>query len=165
MKALVVDGYNIIHKIPHLKSIIDKGDLLNARTKITHLAEEYARKRGGIAKCIVVFDGRDAYRNSGFTSPKNQLFSKTGKGDEEIINTVKRLSKDYKVEVVTSDNFVINNSRVYKAGIISVGEFMRFTGKENTKQCSQDTLSEKSILKINKELIKEWGLSDGYFSV
>ena len=165
MKALVVDGYNAIYKIPYLKSIIDLGDLLKARTEITHLAEEYKRRRGGIAKCIVVFDGKDAYRNSGFNLQKNQLFSKTGEGDKEIINTVKRLSKEYKVEVVTDDNFIINNSRVYKAGIISVADFMRFINKKSTKKRCQDKISQESISKINEELIKEWGLTGGYFSV
>jgi predicted RNA-binding protein with PIN domain len=164
MKALVIDGYNAIHKIPYLKNIIDNENLFKARTEITSLAEEYKRKRGGIAKCIVVFDGKDTYKNSGFCSPKNQLFSKTGMGDEEVINTVKLLSKKYQVEVVTDDNFIINNSRVYKATILSVSEFMRFLHKNKSiEKHTPSKISQKDISKINNELIKEWGLEEDYF--
>ena len=159
MKALIVDGYNAIFKIPSLKKLMDKS-LLEARSEITRLAKEYKRKSGGIDKVYVVFDGKDRYRNNTFPAPKNQVFSRTGQGDFEIIRHVKELSQKYHVEVVTDDNYISNNSRAHKATIVNVSEFESFTKKKKrlNKDSEAKNIDPVTRFKINEELSKHWGI-------
>ncbi len=85
MKALVVDGYNAIYKIPQIKRLMDR-ELSEARKAITELARDYKRRSGGIGKVCVVFDGKDEFRDKDFVAKsEEQVFSKSGCGDREII--------------------------------------------------------------------------------
>jgi predicted RNA-binding protein with PIN domain len=124
MKALVVDGYNAIYKIPRLRAMLDRS-LSEAREALTRIGLDYKRKTGGIAEVVVVFDGQDAHRGpgTGAHSP-HQVFSGTGGGDRKIIETVRRLSCRYHVIVASDDNFVRNNSRVYNATPVTIAEFL-----------------------------------------
>jgi len=159
MKALVVDGYNAIHKIPHLKKVMDKS-LKDARGGVTKMAFEYRKKQGGIDKIYVVFDGKDVHSGKGYSQTSHQIFSKTDKGDEEVIRTVKRLKNNYHVLVVTDDNFIRNNSCAHKATVISVSEFIDTINKKHKKSPSEKRrhISLKLQEKINEELMEAWGL-------
>ena len=128
MKALVVDGYNAIHKIKYLQPFLDES-LYAAREALTELAMEYRRKVGGIAEVCVVFDGKDAYRGMSLSAPAHQIFSKTGEGDHAIIQMVQKLSSRYHVIVASDDNFVRNNSRAHKASPITISEFFAVARK------------------------------------
>ena len=160
MKALVVDGYNAIHKIPYLRAMADREELLKARSEITALAFKYKRKRGGIDKICVVFDGNDMYRNAAFKTPENQAFSKTGYGDQKVISTVAKFSEKYHVEVVSDDNYIINNSRAYKATIVKISDFFNFINKKSQSKINEDKVLPKNISKINSELKKAWNLEN-----
>lgn len=129
MKALVVDGYNAIHKIRCLESLLDES-LHEAREALTELALDYKRKTGGIAEVYVVFDGKDEYRGLSLSAPHHQVFSKTGEGDRAIIRMVEKLSGRYHVIVASDDNFVRNNSRAHRATTISISEFFAGTRKK-----------------------------------
>ncbi|MFH1593203.1 MAG: NYN domain-containing protein [Candidatus Omnitrophota bacterium] len=160
MKALVVDGYNAIHKIPHLRTLMDKS-LLEARDRVTRLSLEYQRRVGGIDKIRVVFDGKDIYRDKEPLASDAQVFSKTGEGDDEILRQVRILSEKYHVLVVTDDNFVRNNSRAHKASVISVSRFIEQLDKKEKKRAREmpaGKVSPESALKINEELKRHWGL-------
>jgi predicted RNA-binding protein with PIN domain len=159
MKALIVDGYNAIHKIPRLRGIMDK-NLLKARQEITRLALEYKRKRGGVDKVYVVFDGRDIYETMSFNRG-NQVFSKTGKGDETIVRLINRLSGDYRVEVVSDDNYVRNNARAHKARVMGVSEFASLIKKRERNvagEVSEERITPRNTSKINKELRAYWNI-------
>ena len=161
MKALVVDGYNAIYKIPRLVKLMET-DLRGARREITELAKVYQKKRGGVDRVYVVFDGSDAYRTGEFPAPEHQVFSRTGKGDEKIIDLVSRLSRNYHVEVVTDDNFVANNSRAHRASVLTVSEFISVvrerSGKRFTEENSPQKLSPQKATAIDEELKKHWNI-------
>jgi len=143
MNALIVDGYNAIYKITELQTLLDKS-LLEARREVTRLAKDYQRKTGGIAEVYVVFDGKDDYRGSPHPPLANQIFSKTGEGDEAIIKTVEKLSGRYHCIVASDDNFVRNNARAYRATVISIAEFSAGAKKKKTAKRS-DASDEKRI--------------------
>jgi Predicted RNA-binding protein containing a PIN domain len=124
MKALIVDGYNAIHKIPEIDDLLDES-LEEARSAITDLAREYQRRHGGIAEVHVVFDGRDEYRGLSFNKP-NQVFSGTGEGDSRIIRLAQDKSERFHVIVVSDDNRVGNSCRAAGATVISVKKFYEF---------------------------------------
>ena len=144
MKALIVDGYNAIHKIKHLESLLDDS-LYEARQALTQLAINYQEKSGGIAEVYVVFDGRDAYRDLSISAPPHQVFSKTGEGDKAIIRLVRKLSSRYDVIVASDDNFVRNNSRAHGAGIITIREFFAVIRKRKGSKAKGDMGEDKVI--------------------
>lgn len=158
MKALVIDGYNAIHKIPYLKKLMDK-DLAGARSEITRLAREYQRREGGIDKVCVVFDGQNKYRDISITSHSDQVFSRTGEGDREVVRMVSKLSKDYKVEVVSDDNYIRNNARAHNAHVIGLAKFVSKIFKENKKdpkKAHTHKITPDEAREINAELKKYW---------
>ena len=55
MRVLIVDGYNVIHAWPELKSALDSAGLEESRRLLTALLAEYAAVRG--VRVTVVFDG------------------------------------------------------------------------------------------------------------
>lgn len=124
MKALIVDGYNAIHKIPEIDNLLDES-LEDARAAITDLAREYQRRQGGVAEVHVVFDGRDEYRGLSFNKP-DQVFSGTGEGDRSIIRLAQEKSGKFHVIVVSDDNRVGNSCRAAGATVISVKKFYEF---------------------------------------
>jgi predicted RNA-binding protein with PIN domain len=162
MRALVIDGYNAICKIPGLRKIMDK-DLSGARSSITFMAEEYKRTCGGIARTVVVFDGRDEYMGLNGSGRGVQRFSRTGQGDDEIIAVVKKLSLSYDVSVVSDDNYIRNNARAHGAAIIPVSGFTAYLSKKNKKFKPQPykekhagKVSASQARAINEELKKIW---------
>ncbi len=160
MKALVVDGYNVIHKIRHLEAALDRS-LYEAREAVTKLAVEYQRKIGGIKEVHVVFDGKNDYRDLNLNIPPNQVFSKSGDGDRAIIRMVQRLSGRYHVMVVSDDNFVKNNSRAYNASTISISEFTVAIKKNNAPKRndagSDKEIDPKTAQEITEQLRKQFG--------
>ena len=117
MKILVVDGYNVINKIGDLLEIADR-NLKDARDAVTKLANEYKKRDGGISEVYVVFDGQNQYRDLDIPHPKEHIFSDTGEGDRKIIETIKNMSDKGTVVVVSDDNYVRNNARVYSASLM-----------------------------------------------
>jgi len=143
MKALIVDGYNAIHKIPEIDDLLDES-LAAARNAITDMARSYQRRDGGIAEVHVVFDGKDEYRGLSFNpsaplginpeqsrrvNKPNQVFSSTGQGDRSIIRLAQDKSSKFHVIVVSDDNRVGNSCRAAGATVIGVRKFHAFADK------------------------------------
>ncbi len=154
MKALVVDGYNAIHKIKHLQSMLDES-LYAARKALTQVAMDYQRKVGGIAEVHVVFDGKDAYRGQSLSAPAHQVFSKTDDGDRTIIRIVRKLSSRYHVVVASDDNFVRNNSRAHNASTITISEFVAAIRKKSARTKLNISEEKKIDPKVAQEITKQ----------
>lgn len=129
MKVLIVDGYNAIHKIPEIDSLLDSS-LEEARSAITDLAKEYQRKVGGVSEVYVVFDGRDEYRGLSFNKP-GQVFSATGQGDRKVVKMAQDKSDKFHVIVASDDNYVGNSSRAAGATVISISELYSVARRKN----------------------------------
>ncbi|MDD5439581.1 MAG: NYN domain-containing protein [Candidatus Omnitrophica bacterium] len=169
MKALVVDGYNAACKIPYVRALMDK-DLKAARDGVSRLAEDYSRRKGGFARVMVVFDGRNEYRHPFDHCDRKKRFSRTGEGDAEVISAVRSLSKKYNVEVVSDDNFVRNNARAYNARPVSVREFAGASGSGGGDRSARKTLpsgaaktqpdkiTTQAAKAINDELKRYWNI-------
>ena len=152
--TLVVDGYNAINAIPEVQKKL-KTSLKSARSTILAISKEYARSSGYITDVRVVFDGSDKNRRKEARMPhgKNLVFSGTGKGDEKIIETVKKCAQKGKVVLASNDNYVRNNARAYNAKIISSEELT--STKKRVKSSSKS--SEKKIDKsLQDEITREY---------
>jgi len=124
MKILVVDGYNVIHRIQYLADLSDV-NLQEARQAVTDLAHMFKRKTGGIKEVYVVFDGKTEYRYAGFSAREDQVFSDTGEGDKKIVEVIERHSDSGTVMVVSDDNYVRNSARAHSASLMRPQDLMK----------------------------------------
>src|SRR5512137_39020 len=54
-RILLVDGYNVINRLPELKGSLDLG-LQNARNQLALRISRWSREHPGV-ECVIVFDG------------------------------------------------------------------------------------------------------------
>ncbi len=139
-----------------------ESNLLSARTAIITITKEYVRSSGYITDFCVVFDGLDKYRSQdrlSMSGRTRQVFSRTGKGDEKIISTVRQFSGAGKVIVASNDNFVKNMSRGYGAAVIDVRELAGKKKKEKrAKRVTKKRISGDVKARITREYGEELGL-------
>jgi predicted RNA-binding protein with PIN domain len=161
MAILIADGYNVIHALPSMREALEKG-LENARKAVVKLCSDYARRRGFIKTVKVVFDGRDEYRDIDPISSHSgtQVFSRTGKGDDKVIEMVKVYCGKSRIIVVSNDNYVRNNSRVYGAEILDVKELLNAKKRPASQKIrgEKKTLSSSVCDKITREYREKLGL-------
>jgi len=183
-KILLVDGYNVINRIPELKLSLD-GGLENARLKLALLMSAWNHNHP-MTECIIVFDG-----DIQFAGGRDQrlagircIFSRTSHGaDAEIIRFVKgrafaaevppgkpgasaavRDSQEKKLDitVVSDDNNVGNNCRVHGASVQPASYIMTKKtrrSKGGTKSSADGKgIDRKTAAEIDKELRKKFGL-------
>ena len=163
--TLVVDGYNAINALPETRKYLMKGELELARKQIVAICKEYVRASGYIKDVCVVFDGDDKYRDmEDMNVPPGgaeQVFSKTGDGDDQIIRTVKRYSSFSRVIVASNDNYVRNMSRGYGASLLDVKDLIsRIPTKTVPKKEKGKNISRKLQNSITEEYMKHLGLED-----
>jgi predicted RNA-binding protein with PIN domain len=63
MSQLILDGYNIIHKIPHLRVHLNQG-LEDARKALVNFMITWARTHNYKGSISIIFDGRDGIINT-----------------------------------------------------------------------------------------------------
>jgi predicted RNA-binding protein with PIN domain len=161
-RLLLVDGYNVINRIPELQAGLD-GGLQNARNRLALRVSGWSREHPGV-ECVIVFDGD--FEVSGGRGQRiagiRCVFSFTRHGgDDEII----RLVRDHKgrksdITVVSDDNKVGNNCRAHGAAV-RPSEFImvRKARPAGTKAgLSRDgkNLDGKAAAAIDSELKKKW---------
>jgi len=163
---LLIDGYNVINRVPELRTSLEKG-LEQARIRLALQAATWNRTHSAYEP-LVVFDGRD--RNAGGSDQRlagvRCLFSQvTHGGDEEII----RLVREYRangadVVVVSDDNKVMNNSRVHGASVRPSAFIMDTKAPTSWRAVSRSRadaekgLSRKAASEIDQELKKKFGI-------
>ncbi|MEA3560611.1 MAG: NYN domain-containing protein [Candidatus Omnitrophota bacterium] len=123
MKVLIVDGYNVMNKIGYLSDISDES-LKDARDAVSKLAKEYKRRDGGISEVYVVFDGKNQYRDVAIPRPKEHIFSDTGKGDQKIVELIRKFSDKHTIIVVSDDNYVRNSARAHCASLLRPSQLL-----------------------------------------
>ncbi len=161
--TLIVDGYNAINAIPETRDILLKGELESARTKITAICKEYTRSSGYITDVKVVFDGDDKYRyldKMAVDRANEQIFSRTGMGDDKIIETVKRCSSFSRVIIASNDNYVRNMSRGYGASILNVEELIKTKkrGSKRVEKAETKRIPKRVEQEITQQYLEELGL-------
>lgn len=157
---LVVDGYNAINAVPEAKKLL-KESLLSARSKIIMLTEEYVRSSGYITDFHVVFDGETRYRGiEKLNVPRDtkHSFSKTGEGDERILDAVRKYSEKARVILASNDNYIRNNARGYGASLMDSEELAGRKKKKERKPTRDEKLDRRTEETITREYMEELGL-------
>jgi predicted RNA-binding protein with PIN domain len=161
---LLVDGYNVINRVPELKASLDKG-LQNARNQLALRVSDWGREHPAV-ECLIVFDG-----DLQFAAGRDQrlagircIFSRASHGgDDEIIRFVRdSKGRTSDITVVSDDNNVRNNCRAHGASVQPSSFIM--TGKTRPSERRGKTpadgkdIDKKAAAEIDKELRKKFGL-------
>jgi predicted RNA-binding protein with PIN domain len=162
-RVLLVDGYNVINRVPELKNSLDLG-LQNARNQLALRVSRWGHEHPGV-ECVIVFDG-DFERAGGREERLAGIrcvFSLTPHGgDDELIRIVREhKGKTSDITVVSDDNKVANNCRAHGAKVRPADFIMarkRLPSKPGPPS-SRDgkNLDRKSAAEIDHELRKKWG--------
>ena len=161
MKKIILDAYNVIHKIPELSKKLNIS-LEAARDGLIHYMVSWKAKTGFVGEIVLVFDGDSSmldiptYSQSGI----RVIFSK-GKDADDKITDLLRISKDTsKTTIVSGDNKVANHTRAFKASIKPVS----FLGESGNKVPKKSNISTPKTIKysdassITNEQLRRFGL-------
>lgn len=127
------DGYNVINKIPELKVFFPK-ELQKARESLIDYVALRRRGLGPDSEIKIVFDARkgsnDLLRQQTVRGLA-LLFAEPGQeADDLIISEVRHKHQDHKITVITDDNRIGNNIRVYHAVLLSVSQYVSLVNKK-----------------------------------
>jgi predicted RNA-binding protein with PIN domain len=166
-KVLVVDGYNVIHRLPELKPASAVG-LEEARLQLALRVSAWGRLHPEY-ECLIVFDGDRQAAGRGGVNPAGVrcVFSqKSHGGDEEIIRQVRALRSGKRaVTVVSDDNHVANDCRAHGA-VIAPAHFLAAPKAPVSRGPSRSRAAGKGIdartaARIDKEMAEVFGSEDG----
>ena len=159
MSALyILDGYNVIWKIPKLREIKSSRGLEESRKALAAMLSDINRKRPRI-KFKVIFDGKDEEMIS-YSRPGSRgmdcSFTKSGEEADDYIGMMLKNRKDNAgVVVISADNKVRNMCKIYGALAQEPLALLKLLGNHSkvTKTTKSD---EKDIRQQNAGDITKW---------
>jgi len=155
MLHFIVDGYNLINKIPRLKKL----SLQEERNHFLHFLNNFKSKISPNNKITVVFDGKaDIYSPRNLKLDLEVLFSKGQDADSLIKRIVDEITRPGSFVVVTDDKAIINYIKSKGLKHKSTSWFLQ-TAKRKLEKPSEDDnfkLSLKQAYGINEELKSLW---------
>ena len=161
---LLVDGYNVINRVPELRSSLDDG-LQNARNALALRVSTWGREHPG-SEVVIVFDGRfplPGGRGQRIAGVRCIFSLDAHGGDEEIIRFVRGYKgRTSDITVVSDDNKVGNNCRAHGAEVRPSGFIM--TRKARPPRAGRKgegpgkAIDRQAKAAIDAELRKKFGL-------
>lgn len=143
MKQYIIDGNNLIGKLPSLK-ILQKKDKQRSREKLAFIIDNYFIQKK--AKVFLHFDGhpKEPIR----INNASIVYSKNLTADEKIKNQVGKSENPRNIIVITSDNNLTEYARVCSSTVIKCEEFakaflLRKDGDEEKKRIEEMNNSEE----------------------
>lgn len=158
----ILDGYNLIHRIPHLS----RGNLEESRLKLIQWIERQAPQGSRHNKVTIVFDGRaDVFSWDRRESSVRVLFTSGESADDRIKAIVNEDGHPKTIVVISDDREIQSAVRQVGAQVMAVDAFAQKkkpSGQSKSRQKSKDdVLPTKSIplrtqAQINQELEDLW---------
>lgn len=102
MKTIIIDGNNLIHKVPYLKNIF----LKDKETAQIALVESVKSRSSRNEKIIFIFDG------FGKIEKPNAEFSNNFTADEIIRKRIEKFPNHKLLKIVSSDNEIIGFAKI-----------------------------------------------------
>lgn len=158
MKKLILDGYNVIHKIPELYALL-KTDLERARDGLAKYLISWSRQNNFSGQLYIVFDGQSGISKPRGTEPSGVkcVFTPTNQtADDRIIRMVKNEKDPNSITVVSDDNYVLTECKSRGAKVKSVKTFA--SAPTPKKDGGQKIIGKAEEQDINDFLKKEWGI-------
>jgi len=161
---LLIDGYNVINRLPELKASLDAG-LENARNKLAFLISRWSQRHPAV-ECVIIFDGDTRFeggREQRLAGIRCIFSRKTHGGDEAIIRFVRDCpGRTADITVVSDDNNVRNNCRAHGADVQPSSYIatvkLHSAGTRTKAPDAGKGIDRKTAADINKELRKKFGL-------
>ncbi|MBT8386382.1 MAG: NYN domain-containing protein [Ignavibacteria bacterium] len=120
MKHYVIDGNNLIGKLPSLKTL-QKKDKQGSREKLAFMINNYFNQKN--AKVFLHFDGHP--KESITINNASIVYSKNLTADEMIKSQVGKSKNPRNIIVITSDNNLTEYARVCSCSVIMCEEFSK----------------------------------------
>lgn len=146
---IIIDGYNFIHQVPELKSLLNTS-LEAARRRLEQILTDYLLVKK--IKIILIYDGSVAGIGQPYShTPDLQIyFSKPPqKADPEIKKIIQQHYKKAQLHLISLDNELIHFARIHKAIILTPIDFInRIKGERETFDLAQkynDTMSDAEL--------------------
>ena len=157
MKQLILDGYNVIHKITELASHLN-ASLEQARKALASFMATWRRTHAYNGTICIVFDGKDGIvSNNQSLCGIKCIYTKTKQeADDRIIAMVKSSRGSKTITVISNDNYVQNNCKVHGA-TVNAAEFLLQPSKSKKLQAEKN-IDPATAKDINDFMKKEWGL-------
>ena len=165
-KIMIVDGYNVIHRVPALKRHLARG-LAPARDALVRYCGGWMTKRKDIGAIYAVFDGDSSVLgvSHGTARGVSAIFTRTGEeADSRILDIIKRGRPGVEYIVVSDDGYVSLTSRRFGASAMTVSEFYRRPApgrawkEQEADEGEKESLSPGEERDIFEELKREWGV-------
>jgi predicted RNA-binding protein with PIN domain len=122
LKLILLDGYNVVHAVPSLARLAERGLDLAREGLVRRCAERAAARRDGTQFCVV-FDGDSEVQGvrRGAAPAVDVVFSRTGEtADERILALVDAQAAGTDCTVVSNDAYVTGQARLRRAAVLSV---------------------------------------------
>ena len=146
---IVVDGYNLVLRSPHLKPGPDR-TLEESRAKLVNLLSWAVGT--GDARFLVVFDGADVARREGGGGRIEVRYSKPPLKADDVIRQIveDQVERVEKLTVVTADLEVARHARAMGANVaiadLFLSSMLGSAGAETPKEAEKpSTLSKKEL--------------------
>ncbi|MBP7089008.1 MAG: NYN domain-containing protein, partial [Candidatus Omnitrophica bacterium] len=147
--SYIIDGFNLVHKIPSLKTCDDP------YTGLINYIKKNKLSGSKNNKVMIIFDGWANYLSSQEKEFKI-IFSGDNTADDLIKKRLEKIDNISEVVVVSDDHEVRHNAKKQGARLCSTVEFMSKRIKKKTDY-SQDKEIDYNLQKeINEELKKIW---------
>ena len=165
MKVLIVDGYNVIHRVPRFHSVLQK-NLEAARESLLSYCSTWRDTRGDFAELLVVFDGDSSVEGTGHRMVRGVqvTYTRTGEtADDRIRGMVDDSPRNRECVVVTDDAELAAAVRSRGGRFISSTEFANVLGRQSSSsRCTRQDdnkppLSPEDEMSINADLRRVWG--------
>ncbi len=124
-RIMVLDGYNIIHRLPTLEGHLNRS-LQSARTALVGYCTRWLAERKDVHMFYVVFDGNSetAGWSADGAAGVRAVFSEKGEtADERILAIVRAQDRKQRYTVVSDDRYVRDNARSCSSEVLSAQEF------------------------------------------
>jgi len=145
----IIDGWNVIHKMPLLKNSP------SAREDFIYFLKRYRITGSRNNRVTIVFDGRIDLNLKESERQFEIVFGGTKSADEIICNRVSAYSNKRNIIVVSDDNEIINYIKAQGASSVRTKEFLSRKDKKSPKKNSKE-ISYAVKKEITDELRKFW---------
>ncbi|MCM8773582.1 MAG: NYN domain-containing protein [Candidatus Omnitrophica bacterium] len=148
----IIDGWNVVHSIPSVKS-----SPLPIRDLIFFI-RRFKLTGSNNNRVTIVFDGYfDMPNMAGIDKGFEVIFSGDKSADEVIKEKVRRYKKKYQIVMVSNDNQIIDYVKLQGVRILRVNDFLNKVKKKKTKDSPTGKyITYKEEEEINSELRKIW---------
>ncbi|MEI6971336.1 MAG: NYN domain-containing protein [bacterium] len=166
MKALIIDGYNVIHRVPALQHALARS-LEAGREALLSYCGRWRDTRGDFTELHVVFDGDSSVDglNNRTVRGVQVTYTRTGEdADDRIRGMLEDSPANRKCVVVTDDNELAAAARSRGGGLMSVAEFSGTLSRPARQAHGGERDETKSALtpederRINDDLRRAWGI-------